>query len=215
MGWRFRKSIKLGKHLRINVSNKGVGMSAGVKGARIGFNSKGVYTSVSIPGTGLSRIDYISKNKTKAGAAQAENCSAGLALPAKLKPELNSAVWIITGIVAFLFSHVLGIFIFVIYFLMLYGFTYTPELKNLKPAREAFERGNVFLLEDKYDLALINFEEVNNMFPDLPEVISALAMLYFKTGNYVKAKIYLRKYLAVHPNDDTAKEWLTEATQKA
>ena len=215
MGWRFRKSIKLGKHLRLNVSNKGVGMSAGIKGARIGFNSKGVYTSASIPGTGLSRIDYISKSKTKAGTGQAENSSAGLALPAKLKPELNSTVWIIVGLVSLLFSRLLGIFIFIIYFAMLYGLTHTPELKNLKPAREAFERGNVFLLEDKYDLALINFEEVNNMFPDLPEVVSVLAMLYFKTGNYVKAKIYLRKHLALHPNDDTAREWLSEATRNA
>ena len=37
-------------------------MSAGVKGARIGCNSRGVYTSTGIPGTGIYRTDYIARN---------------------------------------------------------------------------------------------------------------------------------------------------------
>lgn len=41
MGIFFRKSIKLGKHTRLNISKSGIGISAGVKGARIGINSKG------------------------------------------------------------------------------------------------------------------------------------------------------------------------------
>lgn len=41
MGVFFRKSIKLGKHTRLNLSKSGIGISTGVKGARIGVNSKG------------------------------------------------------------------------------------------------------------------------------------------------------------------------------
>lgn len=41
MGIFFRKSIKLGKHTRLNISKSGIGISTGVKGARIGINSKG------------------------------------------------------------------------------------------------------------------------------------------------------------------------------
>lgn len=39
MGFRFRKSVKIGP-VRLNVSKSGLGVSAGVKGARIGVNSK-------------------------------------------------------------------------------------------------------------------------------------------------------------------------------
>ncbi|HAA81123.1 MAG: TPR repeat-containing protein, partial [Caldanaerobacter subterraneus] len=36
MGWRFRRSISLGKGVRINVSKSGIGFSVGKRGARIG-----------------------------------------------------------------------------------------------------------------------------------------------------------------------------------
>jgi restriction system protein len=63
MGITFRKSIRLGKFARINLSNKGIsGISVGVRGARIGVNSRGTYLGASIPGTGLSAQHYLSKN---------------------------------------------------------------------------------------------------------------------------------------------------------
>lgn len=61
MGLRFRKSINLGKGVKLNISKESVGISAGVKGVRVSVNSKGrKTTSVSIPGTGLS---YVSTKK--------------------------------------------------------------------------------------------------------------------------------------------------------
>lgn len=55
MGLRFRKSIKLGKHTRLNLNKKSFGVSFGGKGARFTLNSKGRRTSTfGIPGTGLS-----------------------------------------------------------------------------------------------------------------------------------------------------------------
>lgn len=54
MGLRLTKKISLGKHLRLNISKSGIGISGGVKGARISYNPKtGVRTSVGIPGTGI------------------------------------------------------------------------------------------------------------------------------------------------------------------
>ena len=42
MGFTFRKSIKIGKNTRINLSSKGgVGISTGVKGARVSVNKQG------------------------------------------------------------------------------------------------------------------------------------------------------------------------------
>lgn len=55
MGMRYRKSIGLGKGVRLNVGKGSVGISAGVKGAHVSVNSKrGVTTSVGAPGTGVS-----------------------------------------------------------------------------------------------------------------------------------------------------------------
>ena len=41
MGFSFRKSIKLGKHTKLNISKSGVSVSTGVKGARVSVNNKG------------------------------------------------------------------------------------------------------------------------------------------------------------------------------
>lgn len=55
MGMRYRKSIGLGKGVRLNVGKGSLGVSAGVKGAHVSVNSKrGVTTSVGAPGTGVS-----------------------------------------------------------------------------------------------------------------------------------------------------------------
>lgn len=55
MGFRFRKSIPIGKHFRINLSKSGVGHSWGVKGARFTKTANGKNrTTLSVPGTGIS-----------------------------------------------------------------------------------------------------------------------------------------------------------------
>jgi tetratricopeptide (TPR) repeat protein len=54
MGFRARKSIKLGPGLRLTASKSGLGLSAGTRGARYSVHSSGRRTaSVGIPGTGL------------------------------------------------------------------------------------------------------------------------------------------------------------------
>nr|DAF59935.1 MAG TPA: Protein of unknown function (DUF4236) [Siphoviridae sp. ctGz830] len=68
MDLRFKKSVKLGKGLKLNVSKNGLSVSAGVKGARVSMNSKGkVKGTVGLPGTGLSYSSTLnSKSKAKA-----------------------------------------------------------------------------------------------------------------------------------------------------
>jgi hypothetical protein len=54
MGLSFRKSVKVGP-FRLNFSTRGVGYSVGVRGLRTGVSSSGrTYTTVSVPGTGVS-----------------------------------------------------------------------------------------------------------------------------------------------------------------
>jgi len=87
MGLRFRKSIKLGKHTRLNLNKKSFGVSFGGKGARFTLNSKGRRTSTfGIPGTGLSYTTTSggkekSRSKSKAKGRKVRGSSTGAAKP--------------------------------------------------------------------------------------------------------------------------------------
>lgn len=55
MGLRIRRSIRILPGVRLNLGKTGVGISAGVRGLRVGVDSRGrPYSSVGIPGTGIS-----------------------------------------------------------------------------------------------------------------------------------------------------------------
>lgn len=67
MGLRFRKSISLGKGVRLNLGKTGASISVGGKGYRKTINTKGqVTTSIGIPGTGIYYTDTkpLKKNKS-------------------------------------------------------------------------------------------------------------------------------------------------------
>lgn len=53
MGFRFRRSKRIAPGLRLNLSTRGIGLSAGVRGLRVGLGPRGPYVSAGIPGTGL------------------------------------------------------------------------------------------------------------------------------------------------------------------
>lgn len=78
MGLNFRKSINLGKGFKLNIGKKSVGISGGVKGARVSVNSSGRKTATfSIPGTGLSYTMNLGKKKSskKKGTADTDDTS--------------------------------------------------------------------------------------------------------------------------------------------
>src|ERR1035437_5954886 len=61
---RFQRSIKIFPGLRLNLSKSGLGVSAGVRGLRLGIDSKGrSYVNAGIPGTGLSVRQYAKKQE--------------------------------------------------------------------------------------------------------------------------------------------------------
>lgn len=52
--FRFRRSVRIAPGVRLNINKRSVGVSAGLRGARVSVNSDGRSTrSVGIPGTGL------------------------------------------------------------------------------------------------------------------------------------------------------------------
>lgn len=91
MGMRIRKSIKLGPGVRFNISKTGVGISAGVKGARYSIHSSGrETTSARLPGTGVYYMRQTGGHGSKASASakaapvrqSTPRASAGLFAPA-------------------------------------------------------------------------------------------------------------------------------------
>lgn len=58
MGFRFRRSIRLGKFAKINLGKTGASLSVGVRGAHVTIGKNGVRKTVGIPGTGISYTDY-------------------------------------------------------------------------------------------------------------------------------------------------------------
>lgn len=102
MGLRFRKSVKLGKHSKINFNKDSVSFTVGTKGMHYTVNSKGRTTkSVGIPGTGL----YYSESSSNKSAAE-QPVSNGQQTPYLNTKGLNPiAYFIITFFLGFLGVH--------------------------------------------------------------------------------------------------------------
>lgn len=69
MGWRWRRSINLGGGAKTTMTSRGMGMSWGLMGFRIGRTPTGsIWVSFTIPGTGISFLKYLSAQpRLKAG----------------------------------------------------------------------------------------------------------------------------------------------------
>ncbi len=82
MGWRIRKSVKIGKGIRVNLSKSGIGLSAGVPGLRVSMGPDGkVRRTIGIPGTGVYNTEVIEKAAPKSKSA-CPNCGGTVAAKA-------------------------------------------------------------------------------------------------------------------------------------
>lgn len=73
MGLNFRKMLSLGKLFRVNITKKGIGISAGVKGVRAGIGPRGIRRTVSLPGTGIYWTKQNSLKKKKQHNSDADS----------------------------------------------------------------------------------------------------------------------------------------------
>lgn len=75
MGWRYRKSINMGKNFRLNLSKSGIGWSTGFKGFRYTKKANGgTRTTNTISGTGVSYVkDSPDKSKNTANNLRTKN----------------------------------------------------------------------------------------------------------------------------------------------
>lgn len=72
MALRFRKSKNLGLGARLNLSTKGIGISTGVQGLRVGVGPRGGRATASIPGTGIYTTKTSNFSSSKTGSAQSK-----------------------------------------------------------------------------------------------------------------------------------------------
>jgi len=63
MGMRFRKSVKLGPGIRVNISKSGLSTTIGPRGFTTSIGKSGAYRNVGVPGTGLSYRTKVSNGK--------------------------------------------------------------------------------------------------------------------------------------------------------
>lgn len=74
MALRFRRTVPLGRYLRLNFSKSGTSLSVGGKGLRVNFGKRGTRTTVGIPGTGISYSEqqrYSDGSPSRAGTGGA------------------------------------------------------------------------------------------------------------------------------------------------
>lgn len=97
MGFKVRKSIKIAPGVRLNVSNKNLGLSAGVRGARVSVNTNGRTTrTLGIPGTGISHTSTTTSGRRSASSsarARQQPQPTKPVVPKKVKPGLTAPAW--------------------------------------------------------------------------------------------------------------------------
>jgi hypothetical protein len=158
MGWRFRKSIKIGKNTRINLGKHGYSVSTGVKGARVTVNNKGKVTrTVGIPGTGIYNTKQYDLNKNKKSASNKINSSyrigindiltvderKSIKIPFKIKLMLFLSIATIVAGFAFVPLFVLALLFAIITLgMMLFSKDYRYSLK-IGMADTSLKNGNI------------------------------------------------------------------------
>lgn len=70
MGLRFRRSIRVCKGVRINVSKSGLSASIGPRGASVTVGKRGTYLNAGIPGTGISSRQKIGGGRSSRRSTQ-------------------------------------------------------------------------------------------------------------------------------------------------
>ncbi|MDR0656335.1 MAG: DUF4236 domain-containing protein [Treponema sp.] len=108
MGISFRKSFKAGP-IRVNLSKSGIGMSAGVKGARIGVGPRGTYVS---GGKGGARF-YKTLNGGKTQAGEGVDLYKEYSTPQRIAMVIFGIILIILGLF-FALLFMMGVYMLIV-----------------------------------------------------------------------------------------------------
>ena len=91
MGFRFRKSVKICKGVRVNFSKSGTSLSLGGKGHSTNFSNRGTRVTVGVPGTGLSYSSLLSSpSKSQRNSSDYRTrTSPTISLPSQVGIQMN------------------------------------------------------------------------------------------------------------------------------
>ena len=77
MGFRFRRSVKLARGVRLNISKSGLSTSIGRPGATVNFGPRGARGTVGLPGSGLSYSSFLPRKGGDGGSAPSRRQGCG------------------------------------------------------------------------------------------------------------------------------------------
>lgn len=210
MGVRFRRRIKIGKGVNLNISKSGVGISGGVRGLRAGAGPKGAYRSMGIPGTGLYMFDYAKKGKktplanTAVGGAakgDSETTDTASLVPPELAVSSLPVVGIILSVVLMIFYLPLGLLS-----LAASGYFFHRQRESDRyKSFTSFQKGLEEAKEGDQQGALAKFLHADRLFPGVPRTQRYIAQLFHLEGAYEKALPYYEQYLSQEKEDWEAK----------
>lgn len=182
MALRFRKSFKVAPGVRVNLSKSGIGMSAGVRGARVGINSKGrTYSSVGIPGTGIYSTSYSKSGRKRSSGASVQ------AQPTQSSGGGGKVLLWLIGIGIGIAMPPLGI-------VMLLGVIFYYYRRNKSPkyqAEQRIKKAKALFQEQKYSEAEPLLLEASDLLPENTETDYLLGGVYHNQEKYKEATPYL------------------------
>ncbi|MDW7660519.1 MAG: DUF4236 domain-containing protein [Bacillota bacterium] len=199
MGIRFRRSIGLGKGVKLNLSKGGLGLSAGVKGARVGIGPRGAYRSLGIPETGLYAIDYMGKSKRKKNIGAVSSQPGEMPVMATnlpVPPEIKTSMPLILLVTSILLLSFRGIGVIG---LGLYAFLWlkSPKWK----ANRHYKSGKKLYLKGQHAEALQEFEKVVALVPETFSLCPLMAVIAFQQNDYHQVVDYYEAYLDKDPDN--------------
>jgi len=215
VGFRYRRSIRVGKGVRLNISKKGIGVSVGFKGARIGVGPRGVIRTYSIPGTSISYIKQTSfkSKRNRSGSIRSSNSDTGNFSSNKAssgdktfyfqKQKTNEKKWLVLGIISLFFAFVNPGFIV---FLLLFAFLYYRGLNNPENrSKKLYNKALELFLNKKFSKALTLLQRSVEYFEDNIFSHFILAIIYHDQNQFDQAIRHIDKYISRNPNDIAAK----------
>ncbi len=197
MGFRFRKSFRIAKGVKLNLSKSGFGISTGIKGMRVGFGPRGGYTSIGIPGTGISFFNYVNSSNTinkrnAVGVNSFQVLTTGKLIVFVM--ALIGVFFALMGLIFLLISQFVAILLFSISIFSFYWMAKNPETVfevSMNKISELSDAGNI-------SEALSKLYALEYKYADRPKFKYAKCYLLAQNDELEKAEALLTD---LHKND--------------
>jgi tetratricopeptide (TPR) repeat protein len=218
MGWRFRRSVRITKGVRLNFSKRGMGISVGGKGFHAGVGPRGPYSSVGIPGTGLYAINYLGKQKRSASHPSSSQTAAPVQ-QIVFPPELlnKTAGWaVFTAIVSLILLFIWWPAGLIGFAMLIYWQVQVGKSPNGQ-ARKCYNEGITAVKQGNKKQAIEAFSKVVELKPDVPSIYHLLADLHLGENDHEQAVADLKKCLDYEPENVSLKfkyAWALECAEK-